>query len=55
MKAILTSGIVLGLLMTFVNTEVAAQRETEVSNAAQEAKNIEICTRNSLVAEALKE
>ena len=46
MKAILTVGIVLGLLMTSANLEVTAQREIEVSDAEQEQKNIEICTQN---------
>ena len=36
MKAILTLGIVLGLIMIFANLEVAEQHE----------KNIEICTQN---------
>ena len=46
MKTILTLGIVLGLLMTFVNAEVTAQRKIKVFNAEQEAQNIEICTQN---------
>ena len=46
MKTILTLGIVLGLIMTFVNAEVTAQRKIEVFNAEQEVQNIEICTQN---------
>ena len=48
MKAILTLGIVLGLMMTFANLEVTAQREIAVFNAEQHEKNIEICTQNLL-------
>ena len=48
MKAILTLGIVLGLLMTSANLEVAAQGETEDFNVEQHAKNIEMCTQNLL-------
>ncbi len=46
MKAILTLGIVLGLLMSFGSIEVTAQRESEVFKAEQEKKNTEICTQN---------
>lgn len=46
MKTILTLGIVLGLLMTFVNMEVTAQRKIEIFDAEQAAKNTEICTQN---------
>ena len=46
MKTILTLGIVLGLIMTFVNAEVTAQRKIAVFNAEQEVQNIEICTQN---------
>ncbi len=46
MKAILMLGIVLGLLITSANLEVAAQGETEILNVEQYAKNIEICTQN---------
>lgn len=46
MKALLSLGIVLGLLMIFPNLEVTAQRGIEGFNVAQEAKNIEICTQN---------
>ena len=49
MKMILTLGIVLGLLMTSANLEVAAQGETEDLNVEQHAKNIEMCTQNLLV------
>jgi peroxiredoxin len=46
MKAILTLGIVLGLMMTFANLEVTAQRKIVVFDAEQHEKNIEICTQN---------
>ncbi len=46
MKAILTMGILLGLLMPFASVEVAAQREIADFDAEKEAKNIEICTQN---------
>ena len=46
MKAILMLGIVLGLLITSANLEVAAQGETEILNVEQYEKNIEICTQN---------
>ena len=46
MKAILTLGIVLGLMMTFANLEVTAQRKIAVFDAEQHEKNIEICTQN---------
>lgn len=46
MKAILTLGIVLGLLMTFAYLTGTAQRKIEVFDAEQEAKNVEICTQN---------
>lgn len=49
MKMILTLGIVLGLLMTSANLEVAAQGETEDFNVEQHEKNIEMCTQNLLV------
>ena len=46
MKVILTLGIVLGLLITSANLELAAQGKTEILNAEQHEKNIEICTQN---------
>ena len=46
MKALLTLGVVLGLLMTFGSVEVTAQRESEVFKAEQQKKNTEICTQN---------
>ena len=46
MKAILTLGIVLGLMMTFANLEVTAQRGIAGFDAEQHEKNIEICTQN---------
>ena len=46
MKAILTLGIVLGLLMTFGSIEVTAQREIADFDAEEQKKNIEICTQN---------
>ena len=46
MKAILSLGIVLGLLMTFANLEVRAHEEIADFEAEQEAKTIEICTQN---------
>ena len=46
MKAILTLGIVIGLIMTFANLEVTAHKEIADVEAEQAAKNIEICTQN---------
>ncbi len=46
MKVILALGIVLGLLITSANLEVAAQGETKALNVEQYEKNIEICTQN---------
>ena len=46
MKAFLTLGIVLGLLVMSVNTEVTAQKKIEDFDAEQHEKNIEICTQN---------
>lgn len=46
MKALLTLGVVLGLLMSFGSVEVTAQREITDFDAEQHEKNIEICTQN---------
>lgn len=46
MKAILTFSIVLGILMTAANMQVAAQGNFVIIDAEQEAKNIEKCTNN---------
>ena len=46
MKVILALGIVLGLLITSANLEVAAQGEAQALNVEQYEKNIEICTQN---------
>ena len=46
MKALLTLGVVLGLLMTSAGVEVTAQREITDFDAEQHVKNIEICTQN---------
>lgn len=51
MKAILTLGIVSGLLMTIANLEVTAQREMEVFDAEQ-ARGRKL---GKLVTEALEE
>ena len=48
MKAILTLGIVVGLMMTFANLEVTAQKEIADFDAEQHEKNIEMCTKNLL-------
>ena len=50
MKAILTLGIVLSLLITSANAEGQAENPNEVPifTAAQNEKNIEICTQNLL-------
>lgn len=46
MKAILTVGIVLSLLIAPANVEVQAQKPNEVLTVEQDKKNIEICTQN---------
>lgn len=56
MKTILTIGIVLGLLITSaLAAEEPTQKSSEVSDAAQNQKNIEICTQNLLtIGEAIE-
>ncbi|MDE0468572.1 MAG: redoxin domain-containing protein [Candidatus Poribacteria bacterium] len=46
MKVILALGIVLGLLITSANLEVAAQGEAQALNVERYEKNIEICRQN---------